>query len=222
MSRVRSPRRPFRRRKSRHKLDINWPRRGRQSESNATPSQPGHRRQLIATKPRSSGAIRILKRVIVSPTPEGGFAMSSPRETGPETDFCARVPGRPNTWVARVSSIDALDALIDLVKDAKFWISSYCCITQLFEEANNLSANGSGIPKSIVVWTGLPDLYPEQSDEQPHRRSDEQSDEQSDELADDLLDKESDEQVDEPFWPILLTVLGEEGCKALVQTMATS
>lgn len=40
----------------------------------------------------------------------------NPRESGPQTDICARIPGNDNTWAALVSCYDSLFDLYDWVR----------------------------------------------------------------------------------------------------------
>ncbi|KAF4501625.1 hypothetical protein FAGAP_2134 [Fusarium agapanthi] len=55
----------------------------------------------------------ILPAVEVSSDPT--LLIRNPREIGPQSDFCARVPGWFNHWAARVSCYDSFDDLWDLI-----------------------------------------------------------------------------------------------------------
>jgi hypothetical protein len=62
---------------------------------------------------RLFGQLRVLPSAAISLAPH--FVVGNPRESGPRTDICARVPGRFNTWVARISCNDTLSDFWDLV-----------------------------------------------------------------------------------------------------------
>ncbi|KIL85286.1 hypothetical protein FAVG1_11241 [Fusarium avenaceum] len=64
-------------------------------------------------QPELFGQLRILPSAAISLAPD--FVVRNPRKTGSQTDICARVPGRFNTWVARVSCRDTLFDFQDLV-----------------------------------------------------------------------------------------------------------
>ncbi|KAM0184987.1 hypothetical protein ACHAPI_012327 [Fusarium lateritium] len=67
----------------------------------------------LRPQPHLFGQLRILLSAAISLGPR--LAVSNPRKAGPQTDICARVPGRFNTWVARLSCKDTFDDLCELV-----------------------------------------------------------------------------------------------------------
>ncbi|CAJ0552195.1 Ff.00g061740.m01.CDS01 [Fusarium sp. VM40] len=67
----------------------------------------------VRPQPHSFGQLRILPSAALSLAPN--FVVSNPRKTGPQTDICARVPGRLNTWVARISCQDTMSDFKDLM-----------------------------------------------------------------------------------------------------------
>ncbi|KAF4340177.1 hypothetical protein FBEOM_5874 [Fusarium beomiforme] len=53
--------------------------------------------------------LRVLPTVEIRGEPS--LSIRNPRETGPQTDICARVPGFFNHWASRVSCYDSVDDL---------------------------------------------------------------------------------------------------------------
>ncbi|KAF5632744.1 hypothetical protein F52700_6281 [Fusarium sp. NRRL 52700] len=106
--------------------------------------------------------LRILPAVDISSDPT--LSIRNPRETGPQNDICARVPGWFNHWAARVSCYDSFDDFRDLIVmhsgveslEVHLYLStfgaSYTYNRDLVAQELILDE-----PSSIIAWTNDPD-----------------------------------------------------------------
>ncbi|KAM0546009.1 hypothetical protein ACHAPJ_011023 [Fusarium lateritium] len=160
-----------------------------------TSPQPNHDDQPETNESTPSNLVRLVDRLIVSPSKEGwSFAVRNPNKDGPQTDIYARVPGRPNTWVARTSGTDCLLALSKILRGSLPPTTMLSFMMEPSETAYTVGPNNRGIPiqrsLNVILWTGAPDMNPT-------------------------------EQAKERVWPFVRTVLGEEGFQTFTSTTAT-
>ena len=74
-----------------------------------TPNFEGQRPPLA-----TFNLLRILPKVEIYA--RSTLFIRNPRESGPQTDICARIPGNDNNWAARVSCYDSLSDLYNWVR----------------------------------------------------------------------------------------------------------
>ncbi|KAM0227537.1 hypothetical protein ACHAP5_012156 [Fusarium lateritium] len=111
----------------------------------------------LRPQPHLFGQLRVLPSVAISLRPR--FVVANPRETGPQTDICARVPGRFNTWVARLSCEDTFFDFGDLVTShggvaptSIYSLWKYSEHTYTLHRYENMMVSTAGPDVNIVFW----------------------------------------------------------------------
>ncbi|KAF5990279.1 hypothetical protein FBULB1_106 [Fusarium bulbicola] len=106
--------------------------------------------------------LRILPTVEISSDPT--LSIRNPREIGPQSDICARVPGWFNHWAARVSCYDSFDDLWDLIvmysgiesPEVHFYLANFGA-SYTYSMGSVAQELVLDEPASIIAWTNDPD-----------------------------------------------------------------